>query len=105
MEYQDGVAHGSFPTLLQSSADIRSALRALLKTVCGTLRELLATHKDLARKLDALEKKYDQQFQIVFEAIRSLLKPSVPPKRQIGFRVEEPKALCALRRKALRKKH
>ena len=51
------------------------------------LREILSTHKDLARKLDALEKKYDKQFQVIFEAIRQLMIP--PPadlkKRQIGF--------------------
>jgi phage regulator Rha-like protein len=63
------------------------------------LRELLATHKDLARKLDEMEKKYDQQFKVVFEAIRQLI--TAPdnvqdkPKRQIGFRIEEPKALYA----------
>ncbi len=34
------------------------------------LREILSTHKDLARKLAELEKKYDSQFQVVFEAIR-----------------------------------
>ncbi len=45
-------------------------MRAFVK-----LRELLATHKDLALKLDALEKKYDAQFQVVFEAIRKLREP------------------------------
>jgi hypothetical protein len=51
------------------------------------LRELLATHKDLARKLEELEKKYDAQFQVVFEAIRQLMTPpSEPPKKgRIGF--------------------
>jgi hypothetical protein len=53
------------------------------------LRELLATHKDLAEKLDALEQKYDQQFRIVFQAIRELMKPEDPPaEQQIGFRPE-----------------
>jgi hypothetical protein len=56
------------------------------------LREILATHKDLARKLEELEKKYDEQFRVVFEAIRQLMAPSEPPpKRRIGFGVEEPK--------------
>ena len=56
-------------------------LRAFVK-----LRELLATHKDLAEKLEALEKKYDRQFKIVFDAIRQLMKPEDPPKeRRIGF--------------------
>jgi hypothetical protein len=56
------------------------------------LRQLLATHADLARKLEALEKKYDAQFQVVFEAIRRLMEP--PPdthKGKIGFGREEEK--------------
>jgi hypothetical protein len=56
------------------------------------LRELLSTHKDLARKLEELEKKYDEQFAVVFRAIRELMTPpEPPPKRRIGFGVEEPK--------------
>jgi len=60
------------------------------------LRELLASHKDLARKIEEMEKKYDQQFKVAFEAIRQLI--SAPDdtqkkqKRQFGFRVEESKA-------------
>lgn len=50
------------------------------------LRALLATHKDLARKLDEMEKKYDAQFRIVFDAIRELMKPPEEPRRRIGFR-------------------
>ena len=50
------------------------------------LRRILATHEDLARKLSALERKYDAQFKVVFDAIRELMKPPEPPKRQIGFR-------------------
>jgi phage regulator Rha-like protein len=52
------------------------------------LREILATHKDLASKLTELEKKYsqhDQKFQLVFDAIRQLMEPPVMPKRRIGF--------------------
>ena len=50
------------------------------------LRELLATHKDLAEKLGALEKKYDAQFRVVFDAIRKLMEtPDAPTKRRIGF--------------------
>jgi ORF6N domain-containing protein len=50
------------------------------------LRALLATHADLARRLDELEQKYDEQFRVVFEAIRELMAPEpVPPSRQIGF--------------------
>ncbi|MBI2902166.1 MAG: hypothetical protein HYY12_01070, partial [Candidatus Methylomirabilis oxyfera] len=39
------------------------------------LREILATHKDLARELKELEKKYDAQFKVVFDAIRALMTP------------------------------
>jgi len=54
------------------------------------LREILSTHKDLARKLDALEKKYDESFRIVFEAIRQLMAPPPEPakKRRIGFHAD-----------------
>jgi len=57
------------------------------------LRRMLASHSELARKLDALEKKYDAQFKIVFDAIRQLMAPPEPqpPKKRIGFLVEEPK--------------
>jgi hypothetical protein len=55
------------------------------------LRRMLATHADLARKLEALEKKYDAQFKVVFEAIRELMKPPETKRRPIGFLVEEPK--------------
>jgi phage regulator Rha-like protein len=53
------------------------------------LREILATHKDLARKLEALEKRYDAQFKVVFDAIRQLMTPPEPNKRKIGFLVKE----------------
>jgi hypothetical protein len=50
------------------------------------LRQMLASHVELARKLDALEKKYDAQFKQVFEAIRQLMIPPEPKRRPIGFR-------------------
>ena len=50
------------------------------------LRRILASHADLARKLVALEKKYDKQFKVVFEAIQELMDPPKPEKkRTIGF--------------------
>ena len=55
------------------------------------LRRILASHADLARKLDLLEKKYDTQFKVVFDAIRELMKPPEAKKRPIGFLVEEAK--------------
>ncbi len=54
------------------------------------LREMLMSNADLARKLLALEGKYDAQFKIVFDAIRELMEePPPPPKKQIGFHVSE----------------
>jgi len=50
------------------------------------LRQMLASHVELARKLDALEKKYDAQFKQVFEAIRQLMAPPEPKRHPIGFR-------------------
>jgi len=49
------------------------------------LRQMLASHADLARELNALEKKYDAQFKEVFEAIRQLMAPPEPKRRPIGF--------------------
>lgn len=51
------------------------------------LRRLLLSQEELSRKLSALERRYDQQFKIVFDAIRRIMAPDVPPRRQrIGFR-------------------
>lgn len=53
------------------------------------LRRVLATHKDLARKLEQLEKKYNAQFKAVFEAIWKLMEVEAKPKRRIGFVYEK----------------
>lgn len=50
------------------------------------LRRILASHADLHRRLDALEKKYDKHFKVVFDAIRELMAPPEKPSRRIGFR-------------------
>lgn len=52
------------------------------------LRLMLGGHKELARKLDALEKKYDAQFKMVFDAIRELMMPREAKDRRIGFHRE-----------------
>jgi phage regulator Rha-like protein len=49
------------------------------------LREMLMTHKDLKKKIEAMEKKYDYQFKIVFDAIKQLLEPPEKTKKKIGF--------------------
>lgn len=57
------------------------------------LREMMASHKDLAKKLTDLEKKYDGQFQIVFEALRQLIEIEQKPKGKIGFIAKERQAV------------
>jgi hypothetical protein len=50
------------------------------------LRGLIGQNRELARRLDALESKYDAQFRVVFDAIRELMTPPAPaPRRRIGF--------------------
>ena len=60
------------------------------------LRQMLASNAELSRQLAALEKKYDAQFKIVFDAIRQLMTPPEPKRREIGFHVkyddEKPKS-------------
>ena len=53
------------------------------------LRQMLSTHEDLKRKIESMEKKYDQQFQVVFEAIKQLLSEEDKPKKKIGYTVKE----------------
>jgi hypothetical protein len=50
------------------------------------LRQILTSHADLARRLDELEDKYDQQFKVVFDAIRLLMNPKPRKQKEIGFR-------------------
>ena len=49
------------------------------------LRGMLASNAALSRKLAALERRYDEQFKIVFDAIRQMMAPPEPKKRRIGF--------------------
>jgi len=53
------------------------------------LRKMMYSHADLARKIEGLEKKYDKQFKIVFDAIRQLMIPPKEEQSRIGFRKSE----------------
>lgn len=53
------------------------------------MRRVLIEHKELASKLNALERKYDDQFQVVFDAIRQLMTPPLEKKQKIGFIKDE----------------
>jgi hypothetical protein len=84
---EQGVAMLS--SVLQSERAVQvniAIMRAFVK-----LREMLASHHDLAGKLEEMEKKYDAQFRIVFDAIRELMSPKVPLRRRIGLTGEEAK--------------
>ena len=59
-------------------------MRAFVK-----LRKILASHAKLARKLAEMERKYDAQFRVVFDAIRQLMTPQEPRRSQIGFKPEK----------------
>ncbi len=56
------------------------------------LRDMLASHKDFAGKLEALEQKYDEQFRVVFEAIRAIMAEDEQPRRKIGFTAKDQQA-------------
>jgi hypothetical protein len=56
------------------------------------LRRVLASNKGLETRLDALEERYDEQFKVVFEAIRALMEEPENPRKKIGFELKEPKA-------------
>jgi len=49
------------------------------------IREMLATHKELKQKIEEMEKKYDYQFRVVFDAIKQLIEPPQKPRKRIGF--------------------
>ena len=71
-------------TAIKASIDI---VRTFVK-----LRQMISTHKNLAKKLNDIENKYDNQFKVVFDAIRELMTPPTKPKKRIGFTAKEKRA-------------
>jgi len=85
---EQGVAMLSSVLKSKSAIEVNIAImRAFVE-----LRKMISSHADLERKLISLEKKYDEQFKIVFDAIKALMKSPEQPKKRIGFEVKEPKA-------------
>ena len=82
---EQGVAMLS--SVLNSQRSIQVNI-AIMRTFVK-LREMLTSHTDLTRKLEALETKYDSQFKLVFDAIRALMTPEAKEGKRIGFRVKE----------------
>jgi len=79
------------PTAVKVNIEI---MRAFVR-----LRRLLVAHSELAKKLAEMEKKYDDQFKVVFDAIRALMTPLEKPQRKIGFEVKEGHAAYGGQRK------
>jgi len=90
-------------SILNSSRAVQVNIQ-IMRTF-AKLREIISRHKDLARRLDDLEKKYNAQFKVVFDAIRQLMASPEPkpPKKRIGFMVKERRAPYNLQ-KGLKKK-
>mgnify|MGYP001438226504 CR=1 FL=1 len=63
------------------------------------LRRMLGGYKELKRKIEEMEQKYDQNFQIVFEAIKQLLEVEARPKKRIGFTGETPHNISSTARR------
>ena len=78
---EQGVAMLS--SVLRSSRAVEVNI-AIMRTFVQ-LRRIMDTNRDLARKIEALEEKYDEQFSVVFAAIKQLVAPTEPAKKRIGF--------------------
>jgi hypothetical protein len=78
--------HGALmlANVLKSGQAVRMSIEVVRAFI--RLREAAASHRDLAAKLDALERKYDRRFKMVFVAIRALMQPPKKRHRRIGFR-------------------
>ena len=78
--------HGTLmaANIIKSSIAIQASI-AIVRTFTK-LREMILTHKDLQKKIVAMEGKYDKQFKVVFDALRSLIEPPEKPKKRIGYR-------------------
>jgi len=75
--------------MLASVINTKIAIKASIQVVKAfvKLRQILADHKEFARKLESMEKKYDHQFKVVFDAIRELMDPPAPKRKPIGFKI------------------
>lgn len=71
------------PTAIQASIHI---IKAFIR-----MRSILAAHKELSKRIDALEKKADTNFRAVFELIEKYLKSEAKPAQRIGFRADKRK--------------
>jgi hypothetical protein len=73
--------------VLQSPAAVAASIQVVRAFV--RLRAMLVEHGDLARRIDALEARYEGHFKVVFDAIRALMTPPDKPARRIGFQADQ----------------
>ncbi|MEW6185381.1 MAG: ORF6N domain-containing protein [Thermodesulfobacteriota bacterium] len=80
--------------MLSSVLNSRMAIEVniMIMRAFVNLRWIVSSKKEFYKKLDEIEKKYDEQFKIVFDALRALMAPPVKPKRRIGFDLKEKQA-------------
>ncbi len=91
--------HGAImaATVLNSPQAVQTSV-FVVRAFVG-MRDMLAAHRELSRKLEEMEQKYDAQFKVVFEAIRQLMTTPEPPRKQIGFQVRERGSVYRVRTK------
>ena len=94
---EQGVAMLS--SVLRSDRAVRVNIEIMRTFV--RLRRWIVTQKELAARLDRLEEKYDDQFTVVFEAIREIMRPVVPAKRAIGFGAHRPPRATVMGKRGL----
>ncbi len=83
--------HGAImvATILNSPVAVKTSIQVVRAFV--RLREMIVSNKKLSKRLDELEKKYDTQFKVVFDAIRQLMIPPESKRKHIGFIQEKEK--------------
>jgi hypothetical protein len=81
--------HGTLmlANILKSTTAIRSSIQVVRAFI--RLRQMMISHNDLGRKLNELERKYDTQFKVVFDAIKQIMMPHKSSSRRIGFHSDE----------------
>ena len=81
--------HGTvmLASILNSPVAVNASIQVVRAFI--NIRQMLASHIELARKLDLLERKYDHQFKVVFDAIRNLTQIPEQPKKRIGIKQDD----------------
>ena len=81
--------HGALmlASILNSPVAVGASIQVVRAFI--NLRKMLASHVELARKLDSLERRYDHQFKVVFDAIRELTLIPEQPRKRIGIKQDE----------------